>query len=603
MSGYQRDLVEKQDPNESGCMSQTINDHREHPGEVLCEPIVFAGCLGWYHPGSAQLGVVLCGPHGYEELCVHRHWRALAQRLSEQGLPTLRFDYPGTGDSADDDETPDRVRAWVESIGDAVRTLRRVAGIERVALVGLRMGAMLATAAAEEIDDLAALVLLAPIGSGETCLRELRALARMRTKARHHHSAAVSKTGGLEAAGFVYTPQTIADLCALPLLRSGRAPAKEVLVLNRPNAVADETFRSRLDSSGATVEEDVFVDYPLLLRIPDLSVYPRQGFDRVVGWLVARREDRHEKPPAMTRLTVLRLPHAEEKPVFFTRRPDLFGVLCKPYGPARRIAVVFLNTGSNHHIGTSRMTVTMARDLAKLGFLSVRLDIGGIGDSDAPPGRVGEDARDSTIDVSSALDGLRDRGYDEFILIGLCSGAKLALEATLRDDRVVGQILLNLQGFWKKPDADKDYISRRAYYRMARRLSTWKRAARGEVDIRGITKSIVRRRMQAAGHNITETWGKIWGKDSVRSAGLAQFRALAARSVKTCFVYVEEDPGVDELEVVFGRSGEMLSKVPNVSMEIMNDGDHLFSWNYSRQQLFSVVEKTLVTMAEDPSAS
>ena len=89
------------------------------------------------------------------------------QRLSEQDLPTLRFDYPGTGDSADDDETPDRVRAWVESIGDAVRTLRRIAGVERVALVGLRMGAMLAIAAAEEIDDLAALVLLAPIGSGE----------------------------------------------------------------------------------------------------------------------------------------------------------------------------------------------------------------------------------------------------------------------------------------------------------------------------------------------------------------------------------------------------------------------------------------------------
>ena len=132
----------------------------------------------------------------------------------------------------------------------------------------------------------------------------------------------------------------------------------------------------------------MFADYPLLLRIPDLSVYPRHGFDRVVGWLAARSEDGRERPPAMTRLTVLRLPHAEEKPVFFTRRPDLFGVLCKPYGPARRMAVVFLNTGSNHHIGTSRMTVTMARDLARLGFLSVRLDIGGIGDSDAPwPGR------------------------------------------------------------------------------------------------------------------------------------------------------------------------------------------------------------------------
>ena len=35
----------------------------------------------------------------------------------------------------------------------------------------------------------------------------------------------------------------------------------------------------------------------------------------------------------------------------------------------------------------------------------------------------------------------------------------------------------------------------------------------------------------ATGHNIAETWGKIWGKHSVRSAGVAQFRGLAARGV------------------------------------------------------------------------
>jgi pimeloyl-ACP methyl ester carboxylesterase len=602
MGRPRKNVDDKQYADEMRCISEAIDDYREHEGKIVPEPIVFAGCIGWYHPGSAQLGVVLCSPHGYEELCVHRHWRELAQRLSEQDLPTLRFDYLGVGDSADDDETPDRVQAWVESIGNAVRSLRRIAGVERVALVGLRVGAMLAAAAAEEIDDLAALVLLAPIGSGETCFRELRALAMMRAPGRHHHSATVTEAGGLEAAGFVYTPQTIGDLRALPLLQSGRAPAREILLLNRPNAAPDLNFRARLAACGASVEEKVFEDYPLLVRDADLSVYPRQGFERVVRWLAARREDRQERPPAMTRLTVLRLPSAEEKPIFISRRPDLFGVLCKPYGPGSRAAVVFLNTGSNHHIGTSRLTVTMARSVAKLGFASLRLDIGGIGDSDAPSVRSGGLARDSTVDVLSALDGLRDRGYDEFILIGLCSGAKLALETALQDDRVVGQILINLQGFWKKTDANAGYMSRRAYFRMARRLSTWKRAARGKVDIWGITKAVSQRSMEAAEHNIKEVWGKLRRQHSVRNAGLAQFRSLAARNTKTCFVYVEEDPGLDELEVVFGRSGHILCKVPNISMTILDQGDHTFSWKHSRRLLLKVVEETLMTMIDPADA-
>jgi pimeloyl-ACP methyl ester carboxylesterase len=591
MRGYHTNLLRNQDADAAGFVSPEITACHEPIVDSHCEPVVFDGCFGWYQSGRARLGVVLCSPHGYEELCVHRHWRAFAQALAQQDLPTLRFDYPGTGDSADDDETPDRVRAWVDSICQAADTLRRIAGVDRIALVGLRMGALLAMEAAASIDDLAALVLLAPIGSGETCFRELRALAMMRAPARHHHAAGVTGAG-LEAAGFVYTPQTIADLRRLPQPGDGRPPAREILVLHRPNAVADRDLHVRLAACGVPVEEAPFDDYPLLLRNPDLSAYPSHGFGHVVEWLAARRGMMRQTTPAMTRLTVLRLPDVEEKPIFLNRAPDLFGVLCKPYGPARTAAVVFLNTGLNHHIGTSRMTVTMARRLAGLGFASLRLDVSGVGDSDGPPGG----SVHPTIDVSAALDGLRDRGYDEFILIGLCSGAKLALQTTLRDARVVGQILLNLQGYWQAPSKAKNYVSRRAYFRMARQLSTWKRVAKGRVDVSGISKTIVQRSIQAVAHNIAETWGKIWQRDSARGVAVAEFRTLAARGVETRFVFVEEDPGLDETEVVFGRGGQMLRDVPNIAIEILTEGDHIFSWNYSRRQLLSVVEATIETI-------
>ena len=45
-------------------------------------PVVFDGCFGWLHPAAGNRGVVLCAPHGYEELCVHRQWAALAERLA-----------------------------------------------------------------------------------------------------------------------------------------------------------------------------------------------------------------------------------------------------------------------------------------------------------------------------------------------------------------------------------------------------------------------------------------------------------------------------------------------------------------------------------------
>ena len=100
-------------------------------------PVAFNGCAGWFYPARTDVavgrGVVICEPFGYEGLCSQRAMLALAGMLADAGMPTLRFHYPGTGDSVGD-ESQDQADRWIDSIGDAIGYLREIAGVIEVAL-------------------------------------------------------------------------------------------------------------------------------------------------------------------------------------------------------------------------------------------------------------------------------------------------------------------------------------------------------------------------------------------------------------------------------------------------------------------------------------
>jgi len=99
-------------------------------------------------PGSS-LAYVMSHPFGEEKLWSHRVFVVFARTLAARGIPVLRFDYTGAGDSAGETASTS-VDTYLDDLGAAVEALvARVPAATRVGLVGLRFGASLAAQFAE----------------------------------------------------------------------------------------------------------------------------------------------------------------------------------------------------------------------------------------------------------------------------------------------------------------------------------------------------------------------------------------------------------------------------------------------------------------------
>ena len=76
-----------------------------------------------------------------------------------------------------------------------------------------------------------------------------------------------------------------------------------------------------------------------------------------------------------------------ERVITIGQPKPLFGILCEPENYAnKKIAVILLNSGVMHRVGSSRISVKIAREISeKNGLASLRFDFSGVGDS--PPRR------------------------------------------------------------------------------------------------------------------------------------------------------------------------------------------------------------------------
>jgi len=112
---------------------------------VPSAPCAFKGCRGFFYPGTAETGVVLCPPWGLEELATRAAWQRLAEAIAGAGYPCLRFDYPGTGASLGSMTGIADVAQWIEAAGAAAGFLRAYSGVKQFTFIGQSLGAAVAS--------------------------------------------------------------------------------------------------------------------------------------------------------------------------------------------------------------------------------------------------------------------------------------------------------------------------------------------------------------------------------------------------------------------------------------------------------------------------
>jgi pimeloyl-ACP methyl ester carboxylesterase len=143
----------------------------------------------------------------------------------------------------------------------------------------------------------------------------------------------------------------------------------------------------------------------------------------------------------------------KEKVYQFGAGVTLLGIVTEPALSKARPdlpAVILLNAGILHRVGPFRSSVNLARRLAAIGHVVMRLDLSGLGDSEVRKDSRSENQR-ALDDVREAIEFLSHTfGTQRFVLYGFCSGADYAHSILSTEPRIVGAVMIDAYG-WRTP--------------------------------------------------------------------------------------------------------------------------------------------------------
>ncbi|MDL2404155.1 alpha/beta hydrolase [Rhizobium calliandrae] len=575
------------------------------------KPVTFSGTVGLFMPAAApsrQTAVLFLSPWGLEEMCTRKFWRILAEDFAKAGIASLRFDYAGTGDALDVADPGEGLALWEGTALDAAAMLRSLCGCERLILVSQGLGCIVALDIAERLSAVDGIALLAPTISGRAYLRELTMWSKMIDEGMGL-TEAQRRTEGVTIASLRMPDTTAAAVKKLNLMTLDHVNAPDCLVLTRPGRPGDADFTAHLETLGPRVERAAYDGYDELVSNPTIATMPLEAGRIILDWIQSIATE-----PATAPRKIVRAPRAEaligdgfrETPLRFGAGGRLFGILCEPSGARAGATALLLTTAYDRHAGWGRMSVTMARSLARDGIPSLRFDTANVADSPPLP-----DAQEQVLyspdqnqDVSAAFDLLEAEKLLPAFSVGRCSGGYLAFQSAVRDSRCSGLITVNPYSFfWDETQPVDEALrfvprSLETYGQKFLQFETLKRLYGGQIDAKSAARNIVvalARRAARLGRPLLGVLPFFAGEhETVMNC----FRLLAKRKVDISLIYSAHDIGLDHFREHFGEEGAGLKNFPDVRLTIIPDADHNLTPPYARKVYLREVREMALRLSE-----